>query len=142
METTVLSTEETKKLAQQLAQTLNGGDIVALYGDLGAGKTTFTRFLVEALGFDNRVQSPTFVISRKYQGKGNEKINKINHIDLYRLTSKEEAAELGLSEYFSEPTSVTLIEWPEILEETLPAKTIKMHFEVTGENERKILIKR
>lgn len=132
METTTHSTEETKKLAFEIAKKIKLGDVLALYGDLGTGKTTFTGFLVEALGKDNRVQSPTFVIMRKY---GN-----INHLDLYRLGSKEELNELGLEELFADENAINIIEWPELAEEFLPEKTIRIYFEDVSENERKIKV--
>lgn len=142
MEITSHSTEETKKLAQQIASELKGGSVLALYGELGAGKTTFTRFLVEALDFDNRVQSPTFVISRIYQKVGNNEINRVNHIDLYRIVTLEEVQDLGLHEYFDEEDAITVLEWPEIVEEFLPEKTLRIYFTVGENDSRKILIKK
>jgi tRNA threonylcarbamoyladenosine biosynthesis protein TsaE len=141
METTTHSTEETKKVAEQLAETLKAGAVIALFGDLGVGKTTFTRYLVEALGFDSRVQSPTFVIARKYTSNNNKHVIRvINHLDLYRLTSKEETEDLGLSEVFSEKDAITLVEWPELILDKLPKNFIKIEFIVTGENSRNIKI--
>ena len=114
MEITTYSTKETKKLAKQIASNINKGDVLALYGDLGSGKTTFTKYLVEALGIFSRVQSPTFVIHRVYK---NDDL-KINHLDLYRLTSLEEVVDMGFEEMLEEDC-VTVIEWPEVAEELL-----------------------
>ncbi|MBD3365953.1 tRNA (adenosine(37)-N6)-threonylcarbamoyltransferase complex ATPase subunit type 1 TsaE [candidate division WWE3 bacterium] len=145
MEAIVSSTKATKQLAKKIAEKLKPGDVLALYGDLGSGKTTFTRFLVEALGIKARVQSPTFIIARVYEddnGAGKENflraITKVNHLDLYRLQSKPEVLDLGLLEYFKQPKSITLIEWPELAEDLLPEKTIEIKFEVLAENERKV----
>jgi tRNA threonylcarbamoyladenosine biosynthesis protein TsaE len=110
--------------------------VIALYGDLGSGKTTFTRFLVRALGLNSRVQSPTFVIARKYS---NSELT-LNHIDLYRLGTKEEAMDIGMAEFLNDREAITVIEWPEIIEEILPEETIRINFSYTGENDRKISI--
>lgn len=133
MESITKSTEETKKLAIELAKKTKKGSVLALYGDLGSGKTTFTRFFVEALGLKSRVQSPTFVVARKY--------GYINHVDLYRLTDETEAKDIGIEEILTDSDSITLIEWPEIIENSLPEKTIKIYFEYIDENTRKITIK-
>jgi tRNA threonylcarbamoyladenosine biosynthesis protein TsaE len=138
MEITTNSTQATKKLAEQIAKKLNPGDVVALYGDLGSGKTTFTNFLVKALGVSARVQSPTFVIARKYEDS-ESKIS-VNHLDLYRITSPEELEDLGFTELFQEEDSITIIEWPELIESHLPKKTLKIKFEDTGETSRKIYV--
>jgi tRNA threonylcarbamoyladenosine biosynthesis protein TsaE len=132
--------EDFKKLAGEIAENLTPNDVLALYGDLGAGKTTFTRYLVECLGISARVQSPTFVIARKYNGSG-KYINTVNHIDLYRVSSEDEIDDLGLDEIIREPSSVTVIEWPEMAEKYLPENVIKMYFEYFEENQRKITIK-
>jgi tRNA threonylcarbamoyladenosine biosynthesis protein TsaE len=137
MEVLSKTTEDTKKLAGSIAKKLKSGDVLALYGELGAGKTTFTRLLVQSLGFDSRVQSPTFVIARRYS-KSLGAIKVINHADLYRLKSLTEAEEIGVNEMFSEKSAITLVEWPEIIESILPAKTICLKFEYVDEDTRRI----
>ena len=121
MEIIADSTDKTKKLAYEIAKKIKEGYVIALYGDLGSGKTTFVRYLVEGLGLKNRVQSPTFVVVRRY---GN-----INHVDLYRLSSKEEVLEIGLEEMMQDKKSITIIEWPEIVEKLLPTNTVKIYFD-------------
>lgn len=133
MEVSTHSTQETKRLAKQIAEGLKPGDVLALYGELGSGKTTFTNFLVKALGISDRVFSPTFVIARRYGGK-------INHIDLYRLTTKKEVLDTGFEEFLNDKDSINIIEWPELVKDLLPAHTIKIRFEETGENSRKIYV--
>lgn len=137
MEILSKTTEDTKKLAERLSGVLEPGAVIALSGDLGGGKTTFTGFLVAALGFESRVQSPTFVIIRHYKREFGD-IKYINHIDLYRMTSKEEVMDLGLAEMFVEPETITLIEWPNLIESELPKDTIRIYFDYMGETERKI----
>jgi tRNA threonylcarbamoyladenosine biosynthesis protein TsaE len=136
MEVSTHSTEETEKLAVQIAKKIKTGNVLALYGELGSGKTTFTRFLVKALGLKSRVQSPTFVIARKYS----DSELTLNHIDLYRLTSKEEALEIGIMEFLADNKAITVIEWPEVVETVLPESTIRINFTYMGENDRKISI--
>lgn len=130
MEIITHSTEETKKFACQIAKKVRPGSVLALYGDLGSGKTTFVRFLVEALGVKNKVQSPTFVIARKY--------GKVNHVDLYRLTTEKEVEDVGIEEILKDKNTVTVIEWPELAEKFLPRDTIRIYFEYVDENSRKI----
>jgi tRNA threonylcarbamoyladenosine biosynthesis protein TsaE len=132
MESITKSTEETKRLAIELAGKVHKGSVLALYGNLGSGKTTFTRYFVEALGLNNRVQSPTFVVARKY--------GYVNHVDLYRLTSENEAKDIGIEEMLTDSDSLTLIEWPEIIENILPKNSVKIYFEYIDENTRKITI--
>jgi len=131
MEITLSSTEETKELAKKIAKDIKPHDVLALYGDLGSGKTTFTRYFVEAMGEMSRVQSPTFIIMRKY---GN-----ISHVDLYRLTTKEEVQELDLPEII-ENSDVTIIEWPELAEDFLLKDAKKLYFEYIDENTRKVTL--
>ena len=132
MENITHSTEETKRLAFEIAKKIQKGRTLALYGDLGSGKTTFTRYFVEGLGLKNRVQSPTFVVARKY--------GYVNHVDLYRLTDEEEAKDIGIEEMLVDKNAITLIEWPEIINNLLPKETVKIYFEYIDENTRKITI--
>ena len=141
MEFTTYSTQETEKLAQQLAQKVKPGMILALYGELGSGKTTFTSFLVKALGFDNRVQSPTFVLIRHYKkgaGDSVSKLKSIYHVDLYRIMDASEVEDLGIEELFEEKDALVIIEWPELLENYLPENTVKIYFTYLDENSRGI----
>lgn len=137
MEILSISAEETQKLAGTVAEKLKPGDVILLYGDLGSGKTTFARYLVSALGIPSRVQSPTFVLMRKYSG-GLGEIKNVNHLDLYRITDPSEVSELGLQEIFSEKDSITLVEWPELVLTYLPEKHVSIRFETIDENTRSI----
>jgi tRNA threonylcarbamoyladenosine biosynthesis protein TsaE len=140
METILSSTKETEDLARKIAKKLKPNDVLALYGDLGSGKTAFTRFLVGALGITAHVQSPTFVIVRKYQDEIHKRINCVNHIDLYRLTETEQVTEIDLEMLINSKSSVTIIEWPELAEQLLPKRTIKIIFEELSENERQVYV--
>lgn len=101
------SLEQTKQIAADLAATFKGGEVVALEGDLGAGKTTFAQGLCEALGIPSKVTSPTFAIMNVHEGR-----LRVVHLDLYRLKSAREIAALGLEEFLGAPGTVVLIEWP------------------------------
>lgn len=121
--------------ARELAQMLRPGDAVALHGDLGAGKTTLVRALVEALGGDaDAVSSPTFVFRQHYGAKP-----PVEHLDLYRLDDPAEAHELGLAEAFG-PNVLTLVEWAERLPELLPPGTLHVTLEGLGEGPRRITV--
>lgn len=107
------SAEETQKIAAEFAATLMGGEFVSLIGDLGAGKTTFTRGLVEALGGTVRVKSPTFTVMNEYP-VDHGTIKRIVHIDFYRFTDQEELSALSLEDE-RRPDTVILAEWPDAL---------------------------
>ncbi len=132
------TTRHTKKLAEQIAPTLTPNTVVALFGDLGSGKTTFTSYLVGALGIKAIVQSPTFVLVRRYAGDGINGIKIVNHVDLYRIANVSELADLGLPELFTEPHAITVVEWPELCEPILPKNAVRITFEYVSENERAI----
>jgi len=140
MEILSTSTTETEDLAKTIASKLKAGMVLALYGDLGSGKTTFTAFLVRELGFDSRVQSPTFVIHRQYNRSASPAIQTIHHTDLYRLTSEEEVLDLGLPEMFLQQHSLVLIEWPELARKFLPPDVVKLYFTTIDESTRRIVV--
>lgn len=114
------NSKDTEKLGQDLALRLRPGDVVALSGDLGAGKTTLARSLVQSLmGVDVPVPSPTFTLVQHYNAP-NKMI--IAHYDWYRLRHAEEVLELGFEEDCT--TAMTLVEWPERALQFLPARTL------------------
>ncbi len=137
MEVTTNSTQETKELAYKLAGKIKKGDVLFLYGDLGSGKTIFVRYLTQALGSGSRTQSPTFVLVRKYTVQSGD-IKSIYHVDLYRITSKDQVCELGLKELL-DSDSVMFIEWPELVEGEFK-EAIKIYFTYVSENSRHIKI--
>jgi len=134
MKVKVKGIEETKKLANNFAAELIGGEVVLLNGDLGAGKTTFTQFVFSALGVKEVVNSPTFAILKSYQGKF-----RLHHFDTYRITY-EEAIEAGFDEIFEEKDSVIFVEWSENIAPLLPEKVIKINIKHLSENEREFEI--
>lgn len=98
---------ETIAAGLRLGRALEGGDVVCLVGELGAGKTTFTKGVAAALGFKGRVTSPTFGLAREYRGKS----LRIYHLDLYRV-AENETGDIGLEDYLHDERGVCLIEWP------------------------------
>lgn len=129
------SAEETEALGERLAQTLTGGEVVAYFGELGAGKTAFTRGLARGLGFTGTVTSPTFALINEYIGGRLP----LYHFDMYRISGWEDLYSTGFFEY-AEQGGVIAAEWSENIENALPAGTVTVSFEQTGENERVINI--
>lgn len=124
----------TAGLAARLAPLLRRGDVVALAGDLGAGKTSFARALLRALGHRGEVPSPTFTLVQVYELP----CGPVWHVDLYRLAAPDEALELGIEEAFAE--AITLIEWPERLGALLPADRLDIALEFAGGDARRATI--
>lgn len=156
------SFEETQKLGEELAKTLRGGEILALHGDLGSGKTTFVQGIAKGLGIVRRIISPTFIIMRHYKTRlpvysssersesrsykkdgSSRQARTINfyHIDLYRIETRDDIKGLGIEEILKDPESIVAIEWPEKMGEMLPENHIDIYFEYLENDKRKILIK-
>lgn len=130
------SSEETKLLAEKLAKRLGPGDFIALYGNLGSGKTTFIQGLAKGLGIQRRIISPTFIIVRHYKTEKGS----FYHIDLYRAKSLEDLLSLGINEVLEDKTNIVAVEWAEKMGKLLPKKRLDISFEYVDENKRKIKI--
>ena len=130
------SRQETVDLGKAFAATVSPGDVVAIYGSLGSGKTQFVVGMCEALAVHSHVASPTFTIINEYPAS----FGTVVHIDLYRVSSRSEIAELGIEEYFNR-NCICVIEWPESIRDLLPAQhhVVEMNFG-KGDNEREIVI--
>ena len=126
------SEKDTVEAGRKLAGHLTGGCVVALYGDLGAGKTSFVRGLAEGLGIKGRVTSPTFTIVNEYPGSV-----PLFHFDLYRLKNAGELLDLGWDDYL-ERGGVIATEWTEIAEAAFPDDIIRVRIEKTGDYSRRI----
>lgn len=109
---------ETKKLAKKISQIISLGDILCLDGDLGAGKTTFTKYLCKNLGIDGYVNSPSYTLVNEYNGEMD-----IYHFDVYRIFSVEELYEIGFEEYISSD-KIIIIEWAKKIKEIIPKEAI------------------
>ena len=127
------SFEQTEKIAFDLAQTLNKGDVIALFGEMGAGKTAFVRGLAKGLGLSDRVSSPTFAIVHDYSGQ-------LIHFDMYRIDSWDSLYSTGYYDYL-DMNAIIVIEWSENIENALPPEHIRVEINKTAdENERIITI--
>jgi len=135
------SQEETFVIGKELAATLQGGEILALSGDLGAGKTAFVQGLAVGLGVKDQVNSPTFAIMKLYRAN-RAKIKQLCHVDAYRLSSASELSDIGISDYFNQSDTVTAIEWADKVKSVLPESFIAIKLVVSKENIRKIIIKK
>ncbi len=120
--------------AGKLLKHAGGNRIFAFYGALGAGKTTFIKALCELLGAIDIVSSPTFTIVNEYRTSEGESLY---HIDFYRIKKTEEAFDFGIEEYFS-GNAYCFMEWPELVEQILPEKTVTVKISV-GDNEERII---
>lgn len=132
---TTHSPEETVRLGERIGRLLKAHDVVALSGDLAAGKTTLTKGIAQALGVKDTVTSPTFCIISEYQGT----FLTLYHIDAYRLNGPEDFEDLGAEDILS-GRGVSVIEWSEKIKEALPKRTIYIKLEVEESGERNISI--
>ncbi len=124
------SPEETMRIAWNLGQLVQEGDVITLEGDLGAGKTSFTKGLAKGLGVKRVVKSPTFTIIKEYQGR-----LPLYHMDVYRMEDEDE--DLGLDEYFY-GEGVSVIEWPSMIPSQLPKDRLMISLFHLGEMTRKL----
>lgn len=120
----------------------NTATVVALYGDLGSGKTTFVQGMARGLGIERRIISPTFVLVREHRIMNHESgIKNFYHIDLYRIESHGDVKGLGIEEIIEDPQNIVAIEWAEKLGDMLPEKRWDVKLEYLDEDKRKITIK-
>ncbi|MBR5417368.1 MAG: tRNA (adenosine(37)-N6)-threonylcarbamoyltransferase complex ATPase subunit type 1 TsaE [Clostridiales bacterium] len=126
----------TEQLGKTIGEAVRSGDVITLDGDLGAGKTAFTRGLARGMGLPSRVTSPTFTIVNEYNDK--DGVPRLFHFDTYRLNSCDDFYDAGLDEYFDRD-GVCAIEWSSVIEEALPEERIALSISGNG-NEREIRI--
>lgn len=134
------SEAETKKIAKDFAKLLKGGDVVALFGDLGSGKTVFVKGLARGLGIKTTITSPTFVLIKSYPIYRAQKSLNFYHLDLYRVSGAKDIESLGLEELFSKD-AIVVIEWADRLKH-LSKKRIDVFLEAINGHTRRITIKR
>lgn len=129
---------QTMLVGEKMALTVGKGVVITLTGDLGAGKTHFVKGFAKGLGFDGTVTSPTFTLLNIYQGGKYP----IYHFDMYRLSSLEEANELGFEEYFDLKSldGISIVEWPENVQGLINCPHINVNIEKIDENKRKIIV--
>lgn len=140
------TTKDTEKIAKDFLKTCvndksKNSCVVCLHGDLGAGKTTFSQFLAKEIGVKRKVNSPTFVIMKRYEIKSkSNKFKNLYHLDAYRLKNEKELDVLGWKNIISDPENLILIEWPENVQKAIPKKHHKIQISHTKEGHRKFKI--
>ena len=128
----------------ELARSASSATVLALSGELGAGKTTFTQAAAKALGVEETVNSPTFVIEKIYQlpldsARGENKFSRLVHIDAYRLKAAGELYSLGWYELIADPSNLIIVEWPEHVAEAIPQNAHRIQI-ASGEGERRTIM--
>lgn len=146
--------EDTRQAGRDLAKSLEGGEIICLSGELGAGKTTFSQGILESLGAVGPYTSPTFIIMKQYELESkvknqkpkeegglqaiNRKLSTIYHIDAYRI-NEDDLLNLAWEEITRNKENIVILEWPEKVEKILPDHAIKIELQWLDENRRKII---
>ena len=125
----------TRKLGERLGQLVQPPQVIALYGELGAGKTCLAQGIALGMGIKQRVTSPTYPLIQEYPDP-----HLLVHVDCYRLSVEEDAVNIGLAEILSQ-SAVVLVEWPERIERLLPASCLAIHMEIVNETTRLFSIK-
>ena len=129
---TIASTEDLERAAKEFLQAIGSERLIALYGSMGAGKTTFTAALCKVLGVEDPVCSPTFTLVNEYRLPDGELLY---HFDFYRLKNSGEALDIGLYDYL-DSGCLCLMEWPEVIEELLPEETLAVHIDTLPDGSR------
>lgn len=133
------SSQDTQEIAKKIASKLNSGTTICLWGNMAAGKTTFTQGVGEFFNI-NRLTSPTFIIMREYEIESHPTIKKLYHLDLYRLESSDEIKAFDIEEIIADPANLVVIEWPEKLNDMIPKNRLDIYLKSTDDNEREIKI--
>ncbi len=133
------SPEETFSLGQELGQSLRGGEILALYGDLGAGKTALVQGIAAGLDIKAMVNSPTFTIMKLYPVKKGQ-IKRLCHIDAYRLSQGKELLDIGAGDYLGAADTVTALEWAEKIETLAESECVRIYLKALSATDREIII--
>lgn len=129
------SANDTIEFGKSVARAVEKGAVISLVGDLGAGKTTFTKGVARGLGIMDNVTSPTFTILNEYVGE--EK--RLYHFDFYRIEDPDELVELGFEDYFPSTDGLTIVEWVEKAPSVLPKKFYQITFEKIDDDKRRIV---
>ena len=131
------SEEETENIGKELAQSLSKGDSVLLRGNLGAGKTVFSRRFARGLGITEPVSSPTYTIVQEYELPAG---GRLYHLDLYRISGVNAALAFGVDEFLDDPDGISLIEWPDRIDGILPENAVSVEIEHLSDTRRRIVI--
>lgn len=132
------SEKETFEFSKNLAASFKGGEIICLEGNLGAGKTVFSKGIAYGLGYKNNVNSPTFIVMKVYDIE-NKNIKNLVHIDAYRLQGIDDLISIGVQEYFEKKDTVVIIEWPEKIKKILPKNILWIKINIKEDEHREII---
>ena len=132
------SREESEQFGAALARTLQPGSVVAMYGNLGAGKTVIARGFARGLGITEAVSSPTYTIVQEYDIPNSDQ--RFYHLDLYRIADEHAALGFGVDEFLSDPDAWTLLEWPVRIAGILPPETVSLSIEALDDSTRQITL--
>lgn len=135
MEIKIESIEKIHDAAKEFIRNMGEGTVFAMYGSMGAGKTTFTKAVCECLGVTDVINSPTFAIVNEYRSESSELIY---HFDFYRIKKLEEVYDMGYEDYFYSG-ALCFIEWPELVEELLPEDTVRVSVKENEDGTRSII---
>ncbi|MGN1226199.1 MAG: tRNA (adenosine(37)-N6)-threonylcarbamoyltransferase complex ATPase subunit type 1 TsaE [Candidatus Cryptobacteroides sp.] len=135
MEITIDSIDNIREAAKQFVDNMGDASVFAFYGSMGAGKTTFIKAVCEELGVEDVITSPTFAIVNEYRSEETGEL--IYHFDFYRIKKLEEVYDMGYEDYFYSG-ALCFIEWPELIEELLPADAVRVWIEETEGGKRKV----
>ncbi len=139
----IASPEKMEEFAAEFSKTLKGGEVLALRGELGAGKTAFAKGLAKAFGINEVVQSPTFLLMKCYavgrRATVKPALRTLCHVDAYRIKKEAELLAIGLSEHLNDPGTVTIIEWADLVPALIPAHAVHMEF-LHGKNDAERVI--
>ncbi|MFV0312314.1 MAG: tRNA (adenosine(37)-N6)-threonylcarbamoyltransferase complex ATPase subunit type 1 TsaE [Dysgonomonas sp.] len=136
MNITIKSLESIGQAATEFVKSMGDNTVFAFRGEMGAGKTTFIKAICEKLGVSDTINSPTFAIVNEYRSDSGELIY---HFDFYRINKVEEAFDFGYEDYFYSG-SLCFIEWPELIENLLPADTVNVSIKVLEDGSRSVVI--
>ena len=134
--------DDTIDFAISFSKSIKKPVVIALIGDLGSGKTFFTKEVCKYFGVEDEVVSPTFNIIKTYDIKRNSKLKHINHFDVYRIKSEEELLDIGFDDYIYDQNSINIIEWADLIQNSLPENTIYIIFfkDIDDINKREVCI--
>lgn len=135
------SLDDTFALGRQIGASLRGAEVLALYGDLGAGKTVFTQGVASGLGVKTRVNSPTFNIIKIYKVR-HKNIKNLCHIDAYRLENEKDLINIGVEDYLGKEDTVTVIEWAEKVEAILKTGVIRIQIKYLEDKRQIVFLKK
>ena len=135
--------DDTIEFAKSFCKNINKPVVLALIGDLGSGKTVFAKEVCKYFGVEEEVISPTFNIIKSYKINKNSKLKNINHFDVYRIKSEDELYDIGFDDYIYDDKSINIIEWADLIINSLPKNTIYIYFNKNLDdiNKREVCIK-